>query len=420
MTDAPKVARRQLPGGLRIAVAPIAGLRSASVVLALEAGQWFEPAGRAGVARLTVQSLMRGTRQRDARSWSNALDELGAVARLDVGSHAAAFAGQCLVEDMRAYLALVAEAVIRPALGGEEIEFVRAQTIAALEEDAKDTRAVADRAWRELAYPRDHPFRTRPMGDEAVVRDASPDEVRAYHAARLRPAGALLVVAGGVDAEEVFASAEVAFSDWTGDGGEGPAHPEATLPTAVRRSEAVADKTQCDVAIAWLGMARGDPRFVHARVTNMVFAADPFASRAGRVVRDELGLAYYVYSSIGTTRGQSPWVLRMGVNPDNVSRAVETVLTELRGIHEGRIGDEDVELARDKLVGELGVARESPAGVAQQILEQELFGLGDDHLARYPEQLRAVTRDDVVQIALEFLPLDRYVLAVAGPPVDLA
>ncbi|MFN2520043.1 MAG: M16 family metallopeptidase [Candidatus Limnocylindria bacterium] len=413
------VVRRRLTGGLRMAVAPIAGLRSASVVVAVEAGQWFEPIGRAGVARLTVQTLMRGTRHRDARSWSNALDDLGAVARLDVGSHAAAFAGQCLAEDITAYLSLVAEALIAPALADQEIEFVRAQTLAALEEDAKDTRAVADRAWRELAYPREHPFRTRPMGDETVVRDAAAEEVRAYHAARIRPDGALLVVAGGVDAEEVFTAAETAFSGWKGRPAAAASHPEATLATAARRSEAVADKTQCDVAIAWLGIPRSDPRFVQARVTNMVFAADPFASRAGRVVRDELGLAYYVYSGIGTTRGQSPWVLRMGVNPDNVQRAIETVFTELRGMHDGQIDDEDLDLARDKLVGELGVARESPAGVAQQILEQELFGLGDDHLERYPEQIRAVTKEQVVEMARELLPLERYALAVAGPPVEL-
>jgi len=35
------VKRRKLPNGLAVAVAPIKGLRSVSVLLAIEAGQWF-------------------------------------------------------------------------------------------------------------------------------------------------------------------------------------------------------------------------------------------------------------------------------------------------------------------------------------------------------------------------------------------
>jgi predicted Zn-dependent peptidase len=49
------------------------------------------------------------------------------------------------------------------------------------------------------------------------------------------------------------------------------------------------------------------------------------------------------------------------------------------------------------------------------VLEAELFGLGDDHLDRYPRELRAVTKDQVVAIARELLPIDRYALAIAGP-----
>jgi len=48
-------------------------------------------------------------------------------------------------------------------------------------------------------------------------------------------------------------------------------------------------------------------------------------------------------------------------------------------------------------------------------LEAELFQLGDDYLERYPRELRAVTKSDVVAIATELLPLDRYTLAIAGP-----
>jgi zinc protease len=106
------------------------------------------------------------------------------------------------------------------------------------------------------------------------------------------------------------------------------------------------------------------------------------------VVRDELGLAYYVFSTIGSSRAQSPWVVRMGVNPINVERAVST-----------------------------DVARESPAGVASLLLEGEVFELGDDYAERYPRELRAVTVDQVVEIARAFLPPDRYALAIGGPPL---
>jgi zinc protease len=152
----------------------------------------------------------------------------------------------------------------------------------------------------------------------------------------------------------------------------------------------------------------------------MVFAADTFASRAGQVVRDQLGLAYYVFSTLSGTAAQGPWAVRMGVNPENVERAIAVTFEELAKIRSGTIADDDLALARDKLVGELEVSRESPSGVAGMVLEAELFQLGDDHLERYPRELRAVTKADVVALTTELLPLDRYGLAIAGPEIPPA
>jgi len=58
--------------------------------------------------------------------------------------------------------------------------------------------------------------------------------------------------------------------------------------------------------------------------------------------------------------------------------------------------------------------------VAGMVLEAELFHLGDDHLDRYPSDLRSVTKADVVAIASELLPIDRYALAIAGPEIPAA
>ena len=413
-----RIERSVLSNGLRLAVVPIADLRSTSVLLAVEAGQWFEPAGRPGVARLVAQAILRGTRTRDAAAWASALDDLGAVARLDVGQHAAVFSAQCLGTDLRDLLALVSEAIRTPALADAEIEFVRAQTLAQLEKEERDTRAVSDRVWRQLVYPEGHPFRVPPIGDASVVRTATADEIRAHHRSAIVPDGAVLVIAGGTTAREARAAAEQAFGTWAKrPSPHDTRHPLATLSTTKHRVELVPDKTQSDVIIGWPGLPRTDPRFVAARVTNMVYAADTFASRAGNVIRDQLGLAYYVFSGMGSSRGQSPWIVRMGVNPQNVKRAIEVAIDELRKVTLGQIADDDLALAKDKLVGELDVALESPAGVAAMVLEAELFELGEDHFERYPRELRAVTKDQVVETARLYLPPERYALAVAGPPL---
>ena len=416
-----KVHRSALANGLRIATVPIAGLRSTSVFLAVEAGQWFEPAGRPGIARLAAQTMLRGTKRRDAAAWATALDALGAVARLDVGAHAAVFSAQCLGDDLGELLGLIAEAVRTPALAEAEIEFVRGQTLAHLEKDERDTRAVSDRAWRGLVYPTGHPFHAPAIGDAAVVRSATADDIRAYHKSAIAPDGAVLIVAGATTADAVKDAADQAFGDWpkrakARDGN----YPPVALAATKRRLEVVPDKTQSDVIIGWPGLPRTDLRFTAARVTNMVYAADTFASRAGNVIRDQLGLAYYVFSGIGASCGQSPWIVRMGVNPQNVHRAIEVALDELRKITLGQIADDDLALAKDKLVGELDVALESPAGVASMVLEAEMFELGEDHFERYPRELRAVTKEQVVDTARTFLPPDRYALAVAGPALPEA
>jgi len=370
--------------------------------------------------RVAAQAMLRGTARRDARAWSDALDGLGASARLDVGSHAAVFSGQCLADDLGPFLDLVAETIVTPELAPEGLEFVRAQALAELEEARKDTRSVADQTWRELVYPAGHPFRTRSIGDEQVVRTATIDEVRAYHRAAIRAGGSVLVLAGALDLDGVFDAADRAFGTWSGGAPTVRRVDQAALDGARRRAVVVPDKTQADIVLGWPGLPRTDPRFTKAQVANMVFAADTFASRAGQVVRDQLGLAYYVFSTIAGTAAQGPWTVRMGVNPENVDRAIAVTFSELQKIRDGVIADDDLALARDKLVGELEVGRESPNGVAATVLEAELFHLGDDHLERYPSELRAVTKADVVGIASELLPTDRYALAIAGPELPSA
>ena len=312
------VRRHRLENGLRVTVVQIPGLLSAAVLLAIEAGQWFEPPGRPGIGRLCAQAMLRGTTTRDAKTWADALDGIGAAARLDVGSHAATFSAQSLGSDLDVLLELMADAVVNPAFAEKEVELVRQQTVAQIEDDAKNTRSVAERAWRELVYPKGHPFRARPIGDLEVVRAASPDDLREHHRRAIRPDGAVLVVAGGVVDKKVFDAAAKAFSGWSA-GRRREERKAPGRPAFDRRAESSRSfptRPQSDGSSVGRAHAH-DPRFVAARVTNMVFAADTFATGGPRR-RDELALR--------TTCQQRSWLARVsavgrahGREPDQTS-----------------------------------------------------------------------------------------------------
>ena len=75
------------------------------------------------------------------------------------------------------------------------------------------------------------------------------------------------------------------------------------------------------------------------------------------------------------------------------------------------------ELASNKtfFLGRLPLSLETNEGVASAIGSLELYGLGLDYFQRYPALVRAVTRDDILEVASEFLSAENYVLAIAGP-----
>ena len=66
-------------------------------------------------------------------------------------------------------------------------------------------------------------------------------------------------------------------------------------------------------------------------------------------------------------------------------------------------------------LGRLPLSLETNEGVAAAIGTLELYNLGLDYLQRYPALVQAVTRDDILDVAREFLSAENYVLAIAGP-----
>jgi zinc protease len=132
-------------------------------------------------------------------------------------------------------------------------------------------------------------------------------------------------------------------------------------------------------------------------------------------IRDNQGLAYAVGASLQAGLGEGPFVVRMGINPNDVERAIDSALAELTKIRREPPTPDEVADAKNYLLGRLVLSMENSGGIAALLVTCELFGLGLD----YPQQAKnfyePITPEQVLEVAQSVLHPDRMAIAIAGP-----
>jgi zinc protease len=330
--------------------------------------------------------------------------------------HTAGFGGKALAEDLDLLLDILADSLQHPAFPPSEAEKLRGQILTDLQQRAYDTGRMAELIFDALLYP-DHPYGRSVEGYEDTVAVLSHGDLTSYYQRHYTPEGMVLAVVGAVTAGAVVDKVQAALGGWQAPG----VKPNRSIPPAVllseprRQTAQIGGKTQSDLIIGWPGLARTDPDFMKARLANNILGVFGMMGRLGDNIREEQGLAYYVYSQLEAGLGAGPWTASAGVDPANVEQAVAGILHETSRLRDELVSAEELANSQSFLTGSLPLRLETNEGIAGIILDMERYGLGFDYLQRYPGLVNAVTVQDMQEIARKYLNPEVYALAIAGP-----
>ena len=384
----------------------------------VRAGASREGAGQAGTASLTGRMLRQGTLNISKSELAEELDGMGAGLSADVGYALVSMSIKCLSGDFPRVMQILGELLRRPTFPADELERLRTQVLTELKEMDDNTRVVSERTWRELAYPATHPYHRLTVGTAETVTSASRDDMAAFHTAWYGPNQTTLIVVGDVPLDEASGLAETHLGDW---GGVRPNSVEDTLPKTDAPARLVQEigmegKTQADVSIGLPTLDRRSPDYYALSFANHILGRMYFMGRFGEKVRDEQGLAYYAYSELQGSYGRGPWLMRAGVNPRNMDKALSSIDTELkRFLQDGPTPQEQAD-GVSSVLGSLPRQLETNEGAAAVMGEIELYDLGLDYLERYPDIIRELTSEQVTEAAQRWIDPEHLVTAIAGPP----
>jgi zinc protease len=383
----------------------------------VRAGGVHEPSDRPGLAYLLGRVLDRGTESRSADVLAEELDDRGVSLRVTTSRHATVVGCTCLSEDFDRVLAIVLDIVRRPLFPEHEFGKRQVECLSAIRQDEDNPSVRAVEALFELLYGATHPYGRRAKGSLESVQRITRQDLQAFHVRRFHPAALSLAVVGHVTPGHALARAEIELDGWSGSPLDEPSLPPP--PAALARRQLRIDlpgKSQSEIAYGFTAISRLDPRYDAYFVLNNILGQFGLGGRLADNIRERQGMAYYAFSAFDPSVGVGPLIVRAGVDPDNVTRALDAIDQEVRVM--GTDGATAEELAQTKqfLIGSIPRTLETNSGIASFLQSEEQFGLGLDYDRRLADDIRAVTPDQVRAAAAELLHPDRAAVAVAGPP----
>lgn len=409
----PPFSRRQLANGLNVWTIPVPGSTLVNVHLLVDAGAAAEDEPHAGIAALTAQLLVTGTRRLDASEFAEATERLGIEVSSESSWDSARGAFQSLPRHLDEGLGLLAEMIREPRFDVGEFERLKAERLADILQSRSDPGRLADETFLMHAYAADTPYRRLSAGSPETVETLSRDDAIDFHGTHYRPGLAHLVVAGSFDDDAVAAAVERHLASWEGIG---PGHRTiAPRPGGARRIVIVdrPGSVQSELRVGHIGIDRYDPRFFPAIVMSTALGG-MFGSRLNRRLREELGYTYAARSGFDARRSAGLFIAAAAVETDVTAPAIGELVALLEAARTAPFGDAELTEARDFQIGIFPLRFESTGGIAAAIEPIAIYGLADDFWQTYRDKIEAVGAPEAHAAAIELIRPDELLMLAVG------
>ena len=401
----------RLDNGVEVVTEAMTGVRSVATGVWVRQGAALDPAGLGGASHLLEHVVFRGTGRRSRREIALALESLGGSLNAYTAREHTAFEARVLGCHLPVALDVLADLVRNPLIREEDVEHekeVVCEEIAAVE-DAPDDLVFemhGDGLWRG------HPYGRPILGSRATVKDLSRADLARLH--RRTYAGANLVVAaaGAVGHDEFTALAEHCFGDLE-PGEEVPA--VEPPPRPARGTAAVSrGSAQAHIVLGHPTRGQSHPDRYPLAVLSAALGGG-MSSRLFQRIREDLALAYTVYSYQSFYRRAGVCGSYLGTRPGCEPAALDAVREVYRGLAREGLAAEELGRTKEQVKGEIVLSLEAPGARVHRLAGFALAGESFIPVDELTRRIDRVSAGDVGRVAGEVMDPDcQYVLCL-GP-----
>jgi len=389
-----------LANGIRVVSREMPGTRSVTLGIWVENGSRHESRRQNGISHFIEHLFFKGTEQRSAARIAEEMDSVGGVLNAFTAKEYTCYYAKVLDENLPLAVDLLCDIFLHSVFDPEEIERER-QVILQEISQTEDTPDDYVHDLFSLDFFADHPLGRPICGDPETVNALHREDFLAFVRDRYLPGRVIVSAAGNLKHE--YLTEEIARRLGSIERAAQLRDGEGAVPQLQNGIFQHAKKLeQAHLCFGLASVNQSDPRRYVAYVLNTLLGGG-MSSRLFQEIREKRGRVYSVYSFLSSYRDIGYLGIYAGTSVEWSEEVVELVIAEIKKLAAGEIRDDEIERTRNQLVGNIILGLESSDSWMRDIAKDEIFFGRAISLDDVIRDIRAVTRDAVVELAASTL-----------------
>ncbi len=402
-----------LPNGLTVLSERMPGVRSVAFGAWVRAASLHEPREKMGVSHLLEHMVFKGTEKRSAKQIALELEALGGSLDAYTSREHTVYQARVLDEHLDIAADVIGDFVFKPLLKKKDLELERKVVLEeiAMVEDTPDD--LVFELHNEALWGA-HPYGYSILGTRDSVSDLKVGDLEALHARAYHPSQLIVAASGNVEHDALLETLE--RTGWTAERPGDATRLIVPPPVAMapQRKHVNREGAQTHIVVGSATVPHGDPRR-HALVLLSVLLGGGMSSRLFQRVREELGLAYSVYTFQSFHADVGMHGVYVGTGPEAATEALAAIDSELASIAGDGLPADEVAMGKSQLKGQITLSLESVSARMYRCAGVELYGEPYHSLDEMLALVDAITVEQVAEVARDFFGPERQTVVSLGP-----
>lgn len=400
----PKLERAQLSNGLKVVLAKREGVSTVVMRMMFDAGYKSDYLSSAGTAKLAMNLLDEGTKERTSLEINEQLQFLGATLGTNSDLDISMVNMTTLKQSLEASIDLFSDVVLNPTFPEEEFNRLKTEQINRIHREKTQPLGMALRVMNKYMYGDNHPYSNplRGNGYESTVEKLSREEMVSFYDSWLKPNNATLIVTGNIEMKDLKNTLQKSFGKWK----------KGKVPTITFNEPNVTSKNtlylmdrpesmQSVIIAGHLIKKYGEVSQI--ALENMVnILGGSFTSRINMNLREDKHWAYGARGFVFDTQNERSFAMYAPVQTDKSAESIEELrkeIVEFTSIRPATI-DELNKVKKNQIL-KLPGQWETNASVNGSLYDLVKYNLPDNYYQSYDENVRNLTLDQLVNVSNE-------------------